>query len=149
MPGCERSPTVTHTRITGAAAATRETSHVCVSTSHREKEGDVFRWHTFATNLDYSREPLDPSSSLSLSLALRHSQPREGGRGLRVNLFFQPVCHYIYGPAVLESFSPTINIYIYRVRFQRYKSIASRSFAIIFSPSHCHRSSFIRATKRY
>lgn len=52
-------------------------------------------------------------------------------RGSRVDFFFQPVCHYIYGPAGLESFSPTINIYIY-TRFQRYID-RSRSFAIILT----------------
>lgn len=99
----------------------------------RERAVSLFRWHTFATNRLLSRTSR-PFLSLSLSPFNSHPE-RTLRRGSRVDFFFQPVCHYIYGPAGLESFPPTINIYIY--------DFNDTSIAVgrlqLFSPSHCHR----------
>lgn len=132
MPGCERARTVTSNRAsTRWNYVERRTCVLPPTERERERAVSLFRWHTFATNRLLSRTSR-PFLSLSLSPFNSHPTLR---RGSRVDFFFQPVCHYIYGPAGLESFPPTINIYIY--------DFNDTSIAVgrlqLFSPSHCHR----------
>lgn len=93
---------------------------------------------------DYSREPLDPSS-----LFLSQQSSREDLMTRLTRGFLLPTCLSLYlrasCPRVLLSYDKYIYIYIY--------DFNDTSIAVgrlqLFSPSHCRRSSFIRATKRY